>query len=840
MDFRLFHLVAGGDPSGELSFRLSGADAVGNPVVDAPLGTITIDPLLPELSDAQVTPRFAADGAVVEARFAVSKPLEGDSLVRLGDDPLACAAEGEGFLCTATVARSAGGVDVPEGPRQVTVQGRDAAGNSLFAALGVVDYDFAAPGLIAPRITPQAAGAGAAVLAVLTADEPLGEDAEVTVTGPAAVRLAPVPGTADRFSWVVPPDAAEGVYSVRVAFVDRAGNPAEHAAGTFTVDRTAPEVRGLTASPAAIDEDGTVTVTFALDADPGTGAGGVDVSLGGLPMDACDLSGSPAAIPCTRAMRGDELAAGTEELQGVAVRVTDGAGNVGTAVTTVLFDFRDPGLADARVTPADAREGTVMVALLGPDEPLALPAVLAAAGLPAGAFTESAGSPNAFTLTVDGSTPEGPHAVTAVLTDRAGNVSPALAVGTFVVDRAAPRVTSVAAAPAAIDETGDVVVTYSLDAVVGPAGTVEVTLGGRAMDSCAPDAAPLTWRCTRAMRGDELPPLTEEVQGVVVRATDAAGNAGTGTASVLFDFRPPGLAFAAPPALEPDPGNQLRTVTAVGDGTTVRLAFTLDEQVQVGAPPPDDLVVAATAPSLLPFACDPPSGTSFRCAHTLAAAGQPDGPYTISVQATDLAGNRATIPLPAPVTVDLTDPAPLDLAVPGAVSLRRWPYGTDASGGIPGTILELDPAGLEAGATVIARDGVTGAELARTGGPFSAVDSGQRGSPAGDRGAARRRGQRLGRGRGQGRRVDRDPRLQGARQPLREPDHALRGPARAGVRGARLAGAPAGRARSLWTGLAARRPWARTPPGSSVPTPPLRPPSSAPRRRSGTRAGSGR
>lgn len=133
----------------------------------------------------------------------------------------------------------------------------------------------------------------------------------------------PAPGVAGRLAWETTA-VADGLHTLTASAADRAGNRAS-AARVVTVDNTPPETT-ITAGPAAVSSDRTVTVEF-TGADNLTAAAGL--------VFAWRLDDGPwSAFSAARAVTLPALAPGAHH---VAVRARDLAGNEDPTPATLSF-----------------------------------------------------------------------------------------------------------------------------------------------------------------------------------------------------------------------------------------------------------------------------------------------------------------------------------------------------------------------------------------------------------------------------------------------------------------------------------------------------------------------
>ncbi|MEI2559092.1 Ig-like domain-containing protein, partial [Acinetobacter pittii] len=368
----------------------------------------------------------------------------------------------------------------------------------------------------------------------------------------------------------------------------------------------------------------------------------------------------------------------------ITVTATDPAGNAGTDTAVVTIDTTAPNAPV--LDPINATDPVSGTAEAGSTVTVSFPDGTTATVV---AGTDGTWSvPNPGNL-VDGDT------VTATATDPAGNTSgPA----TAVVDAVAPTVV-----------LDDVLTNDSTPELTGtvndPTATVVVNVDG--VDYPAVNNGDGTW----TLADNTLPALTDGPHTITVTATDAAGNAGTDTAVVTIDTTAPNAPVLDPiNATDPVSGTAEAgsTVTvSFPDGTTATVVAGTDGSWSVPNPgnlvdgdtvtatatdpagntslpgtgtvsaditPPvvalDDVLTNDSTPALTGTVNDPTAtvvvnvdgvdypavnngdGTWTLADNTLPAL--TDGPHTITVTATDAAGNAGTDT--AVVTVDTSVP----------------------------------------------------------------------------------------------------------------------------------------------------------------------------------------
>ncbi|EXE45158.1 bacterial Ig-like domain family protein, partial [Acinetobacter sp. 766875] len=522
-----------------------------------------------------------------------------------------------------------------------------------------------------------------------------------------------------------PGDLTDG-QTVTATATDPAGNPS--LPGTGVVDAVAPTVAVTT----ALTNDSTPALTGTVN-DP---TAKVVVTVDGVDYPAVNNGDG------TWTLADNTLPVLTDGPHTVTVTATDPAGNVGTGNAVVTVDTTAPSAPV--LDPINATNPVT-----GTAEPGSTVTVSFPDGTPA---TVVAGPDGKWTVPNPGDLTDG-QTVTATATDPAGNPS---APSTGTVDAVAPAVT--------------VTTTLTNDSTPALTGTVNdptakvvVTVDG--VNYPATNNGNGTW----TLADNTLPVLTDGPHTVTVTATDPAGNVGTGNAVVTVDTTAPGA-----PVL--DPINATNPVTGTAEpGSTVTVSFPDGTTATVVAGPdgkwtvpnPGDLTdgqtVTATAtdpagnpslpgtgvvdavaptvavttaltndstPALTGTVNDPTAkvvvtvdGVDYPAVNngdgtwTLADNTLPvltDGPHTVTVTATDPAGNVGTGN--AVVTVDTTAPSapvldPINAtnpvtgtAEPGSTVTVSFPDGTPATvvAGPDGKWTVPNPGDLTDGQTVTA------------------------------------------------------------------------------------------------------------------------------------------
>ncbi|MEW0938118.1 BapA/Bap/LapF family large adhesin [Acinetobacter baumannii] len=420
----------------------------------------------------------------------------------------------------------------------------------------------------------------------------------VTVTYPDGSTTTVVAGPDG--TWTVPNPGLNDGDKVTAIATDPAGNPS--LPGTAIVDTVGPNTDGVNFTVDSVTADnvinaseasGNVTVTGVLKNVPADAANTVvTVVINGQTYTATVDS---TAGTWTVSVPGSDLTADADKTIDAKVTFTDAAGNSSSVNDTQTYTI-DTTAPDAPViNPVNGTDP-----ITGTAEPGSTVTVTYPDGTTATVVAGTDGSwsvPNPGNL-VDGDT------VTATATDPAGNTS-LPGTGTVSADITAPVV--------ALD---DVLTNDSTPALTGtvndPTATVVVNVDG--VDYPAVNNGDGTW----TLADNTLPTLADGPHTITVTATDAAGNVGNDTAVVTIDTVAPNAPVLDPiNATDPvsgqaEPGSTV-TVT-YPDGTTATVVAGTDGSWSV--PNPGNLVDGDTVTAT---ATDPAGNTSLPGTGTVSA-----------------------------------------------------------------------------------------------------------------------------------------------------------------------------------------------------------------------------
>jgi hypothetical protein len=553
---------------GAHTFAVRAVDAAGNPDPTPATRAFTIDT---EAPDTTIDSGPRGPLAATAATFTFSAGESGATFE--------CRVDSGAFVaCTSPYITAA----LPDGQHTFEVRAIDAAGNADHSpAVRTFTLDNAAP---ATAITagPPSVTTDATPTFVFNADEP-GATFRCRIDD-GAFAICDSPFTTDAL--------ADGSHTFEVFAVDAAGNaegtPARRA---FRVDALAPHTQ-ITSGPAGPTDDATPTFEF---------------TAGEPSAFECRID-EGAFAPCTSPFTSEALPDGAHTF---AVRAIDDAGNRdGTPPSrTFTVDTNAPQTAITGGPSGAIRDATPTFAMTSSE--------------PGSTFRcqidDAPPAPCSSPFTPASPLADGPHTITIVAVDAAGNPDPRPSTRSIVVDTQPPD-TRITGGPSGL--TGDTTPTLTFEAAEAGA-TLECRIDTGEWELCTSPFTPA--------------PLADGNHTFEVRAVDAAGNPDPEPAVQPFqvESRAPNTVITSGPTGTSDP--------------TPTFRFTADE--------PDAHYECRLVDR--PFAA---------CASPDTMASLPDGTYVLEVRAIDAAGNldptpatwtftvkRAVSPAPAPTP---TPPAP--------------------------------------------------------------------------------------------------------------------------------------------------------------------------------------
>jgi hypothetical protein len=307
---------------------------------------------------------------------------------------------------------------------------------------------------------------------------------------------------------------SNGTHSLTAVAVDGAGNVATATPVTVTVNNdTTPPTVSMTAPANAATVSGTTVTVSATAAD--------DVAVAGVQfkLDGASLGAEVTAAPYGILWDTTPVVNGSHTLTAVA---RDAAGNTTPAAAVVVtvnnVDGTPPTVAISAPANGATVAGTATVSASAADNVAVIGVQFKIDGVNLGA--EDTASPYALAWSTTG-VANGPHTVSAVARDGAGNTATAAVTVTVNNDITTPTVSMTAPADGAIVTGTAVTVSATASDNVGVAG-VQFLLDGAALGAEA-TIAPYTfaWNSATASNGSHT---------LAARARDAAGNQTTSAA----------------------------------------------------------------------------------------------------------------------------------------------------------------------------------------------------------------------------------------------------------------------------------------------------------------------
>ena len=404
---------------------------------------------------------------------------------------------------------------------------------------------------------------------------------------------------------------APGTYNGTISFTSSYGSQ-DVSVSMTVLDTIPPEISNLTVNPAIAKAGTNLTITFtvseALQGNP-------SVTVAGNAATFNSKSGNNYTYTYT--VQGIE----GEGNKTVNVLATDLAGNPGSAFTTVTFDFTAPTISNLTVNPAIAKAGTNLTITFTVNEALqGNPAVTV--GGNAATFYGKSGNSYTYTYTAQGTEGEGNKTVNVSATDSAGNTGSGNTAVTF--DFTAPTIFPLAVDPTIAKSGTNLTITFTVSEALP--GNPMVTVAGNAATFYGKSGNSYTY--TYTVQGTE----GEGSKTVNVSATDSAGNPGSASTAVTFDFTAPTIS------------NLTVNPTIAKAGVNLTIAFTVSEALESNP-------LVTVEGNVATF--NSKSGNNYTYTYTVQGT-EGEGNKPVNVLATDLAGNPGSAF--TTVTFDFTAP----------------------------------------------------------------------------------------------------------------------------------------------------------------------------------------
>jgi large repetitive protein len=639
---RTFDLIGFGD--GTYLLTVTATDPAGNTAAGSASASYTLDTTPPPVPVVTRSLPTSSPANVTSPQFSVSDTEPGVSYSCSVTGATSVPASAVTCGPTTTVDLSGAGRD---GSYTLSVTATDAAGNTSLAGTATYVLDTTAPPVPSVALAvPTSSPANVTSPQFSVSDTEPGVSYSCSVTGATSVPASAVtcgPTTTVDLSGA----GRDGSYTLSVTATDAAGNTSLAGTATYALDTTAPPVPAVTLTVPASSPGNVTHPQFS-----------VTDTEAGVTFN-CAVTGA-TSIPASRVTCGPTTTvnlngAGRDGAYTLSVTATDAAGNTSTSGTaTYTLDTTPPPAPSVALTSPASSPSSVAIPSFSVSD--TEPAVTFACSVTGPTSVPASAVSCGATTTVDlsGAGRDGSYTLSVTATDAAGNTSVA-GTATYVLDTTAPPVPVVTLTVPASSPGNVTLPQFSVsDTEAGVSFACSVT-GATPVPATAVTCGPTT-------KVDLSGTGRDGGYTVSVTATDAAGNrSAVGTATYTLDATPP----PAPVVVSPAPMTKT-PVFGISDGDpTATLTCLLVS--------PKGRTVF---PSTLPGVCPPSGGFD--------TTGFADGSYTLTVTATDPAGNatvttvtwvRDTTPPPVP-TVTLTSPA----SSPGKVANPQFSV-TDAEAG---------------------------------------------------------------------------------------------------------------------------------------------------------------
>ena len=487
-----------------------------------------------------------------------------------------------------------------DGDYTLTVVAHDSAGNASTPA--TADYTLDATGPTAPTVTPgSAAGAGRSPSFTVTEPD-AGTTLSCTVTGPDPSAAVATCGPTTTLNLT---GVSDGTYTLHVTAKDALGN-ATTTTANYTLDTTAPTAPAVTGPTSGPHKSRAPSFTV-TEPDAGT------------TLTCAVTSGpSPASVTICGASTVLDLTGALDGTYRLEVTATDAYGNAVITTVDYTLDATAPAAPTVSAPPALTNSKTVALTISDTEGTATLTCVLTG---PGGGTVSSGACSGSVPFDTTGHA-DGTYTLVVTATDTAGNTSTTTV--TWVRDTTPPPAPTVSAPPAFTRQPA-VTLTIS-DGEAGVALTCALSGPGGTVSSgaCPGDGA------------FDMSGRPDGTYTLVVTATDAADNTSTTTVSWVRDTAAPVKPVVAAPSSPAR--NRAPSFTVTEPEWPVTWTCTVSG--------PSTVVVT-------------------QCGLTVVVDlnGAADGLYTLSVTATDPAGNDSLAGTAA-YTLDTTPPPAPDVSAP--------------------------------------------------------------------------------------------------------------------------------------------------------------------------------
>ena len=543
----------------------------------------------------------------------------------------------------------------------IAITATDAAGNTGTASVTMVTLDNTAP-----VISDASRGDDTHVMAgdMVTVSATLSEAATVSadVSGlnadesPLSLEDADGDGEGMVYSGTVEVTAdGDGEVTITITASDAAGNEAEAAMVMVTLDNTDPEITGEAIDMSHVMAGSEVTISAMVSEAADVSA---DVSM--LNADAATLTLMDADGSGMYSGTVMVTADGDAADIAIAITATDAAGNMGTASVMVTLDNTAPEVTGESIDMSSVMAGdeVTISAMVSEAADVSADVSMLNADAATLSLMDADGSgmySGTVMVTADGDAADIAIAITA--TDAAGNMGTASVMVTL--DNTVPTVE--ASADKTHAKNGD---TVMLTAMVSEAANVSATVSQlddtQLVVDLTDEDGDLTY--TGPVMISMSNTAEDGSKEITVTATDAAGNSGTASASVMLDNTVPEVTDVSG---SPSPAR---------NGHPVTISATVSEASTVSA----DVSDLDTMQTEMVMLTDDDGDGTYTGSFTISDDNEAEnGTRTVTVTATDAAGNSGS----DTGTVDLINTLDYTSVLPAGISLFHVPLDVTAIDG---------------------------------------------------------------------------------------------------------------------------------------------------------------
>jgi predicted phage tail protein/sugar lactone lactonase YvrE len=692
-----------GDPDGTYTFRVQARDGAGNPSA-AVSSTYVYDTNEPDIPTIGTVPSSPGSSTSPSWSFTVEAGSSAECELRRGGTVVSAWQS-----CASPKSYNLGGE--PDGAYTFSVRAVDGAGNIGPTASDTYSLDTTGPDVSIDTSPASPDNASNATWAFSTE---AGASAECELRNGQGV-VSPWAPCAGSETYDLS-GGSDGAYTFSVRATDEANNTGDPASSVYVLDRTAPVV-SIDGGPAAVSSERNPEWDFSTE--PGA-------------TTECELSNSTGVLqaftPCT-SPRSYDLSGQPDDTYTFSVRATDPAGNLGPVSSSGYYLDSTGPASSITASPTTPDNDTSPSWSFSAEAGAVTECELSSGGVVVSAYAPCT-SPTSFDLSGQ---PDGPYTFSVRATDGSGNTG-APASDTYTLDTTAPGAPAITSGPASPSNLR--APSWSFTAEFGATTECELSRGGAVLSG---------WGSCSSPRSYSLDGQTDGDYTFRVRATDAVGNTGAPSqSSYTLDTTAPTVNVSSPDSPANDRTPSWDFSTEGGASTECQLssgAGVLQPFAPCGSPVtydlsgqpdgaytvsvrgtdaagnssvtdssayvldtagPDTAIVAgqmspgnATSPS---WSFTTEAGASMECqltrgsseihpfapcdgSKTYDIAGEPDGDYTLTVRATDVAGNVGAAATDT-YTLDRTAPAiPVITAGPASPGRGRtveWSFSAEA------------------------------------------------------------------------------------------------------------------------------------------------------------------